>query len=287
MIIDSHAHYSHFKFNDRFRYLSVENGDYRINEGSRDDILAELTQVGISGVIEPAIDFASNQKIFEFCKAHPGFIFPAVGIHPTRTASVKWRDLFRLREYASEQTVIAIGETGLDYHYPRKEQHRLRQMLMFQYQIDLAVKRKLPLILHVRQAYKDVIRILKWNRKNLNGGVAHCFCGTKEDALELIQLGFCIGVGGVLLQTNEKAANLQAVVRTIPMEKILIETDSPYVLPDIVNLQLGSKAQRKIRNTSLLLPKVIQKIAELKEMNAAEVEKNVYKNTVTVFNLLG
>lgn len=190
-----------------------------------------------------------------------------------------------LRAYAADEDVVAIGETGLDYHYERKEQHRFRQLMMFQFQINLAAKYSLPLILHIRLAYKDAIRILKWNRRKLNGGIAHCFCGAKEEALELIKLGFCIGIGGVLLQENETSDRLQEVVRTIPLKRILVETDAPYVLPELNDFTLGSKAKRKIRNTSLILPEVIKKIAELKEMDASLVEERIYNNTVEVFGL--
>lgn len=285
MIIDSHAHYSHFKFIERFRYLSCENRAYKIVEGTREDVFLKMQESGIFGSIEPAIDFASNEKLLEFCKLHVGQVFPAVGIHPTRTAAITGKELSRLREYAEDPGVVAIGETGLDYHYPRKDQHRLRQMLFFQYQINLAAHRKLPLILHIRLAYKDAIRILKLNRKRLYGGVAHCFCGTKKEAKELIELGFHIGIGGVLLQENETAAALQQVVQAIPVESILVETDAPYVLPELNDPSLGGKAKRKIRNTSLILPEVIKKISELKEMDALLAEERIYKNTVEVFGV--
>lgn len=285
MIIDSHAHYSHFKFIERFRYLSCENRAHKIVEGTREDVFSRLQESGIVGSIEPAIDFASNKKILDFCKLHPGRVFPAVGIHPTRTAATTGKELSQLRKYAEDPGVVAIGETGLDYHYSRKDQHRLRQMLTFQYQIDLAARRKLPLILHIRLAYKDAIRILKLNRKKLYGGVAHCFCGTKKEVQELIELGFHIGIGGVLLQENETAAELQQVVQAIPVERILVETDAPYVLPEINDPSLGSKAKRKIRNTSLILPEVIKKISELKEMDASLVEERIYDNTIKVFKI--
>ena len=285
MIIDSHAHYSHFKFEQHFRFLDCTDGQYGINEGSKEDILDGMSEKGIVGAIEPAIDLASNQRVLNLCEAHKGFFFPAVGVHPTRTASLTRKDRKQLRKYASDQRVIAIGETGLDYHFDRKEQHCFRQFINFQYQINLADKYKHPLILHIRLAYKDAIRILKWNRKKLRGGVAHCFCGTKEEALELIGLGFCLGIGGVLLEENETAEELREIVCDVPLERILVETDAPYVLPYLPDVSLSGNAKRKIRNTSLILPEVIKKIAELKGMDETVVEETVYKNTVELFGL--
>lgn len=285
MIIDSHAHYSHIKFEQRFRYLSCEEGTYKICEGSSDDIFDKMTDAGIVGAIEPAIDLASNQRVLDLCEAHKGFSFPAVGVHPTRTPSLKWTDRKQLRKYASDQRVVAIGETGLDYHFERKEQYRLRQFFWFQYQIDLTAKHRLPLVLHIRLAYKDALRVLKWNRRKLHGGVAHCFCGTKEEAFALIELGFCLGISGVLLEKNETAEELREIVRAMPLERILVETDAPYVLPYLTGFSLSGSAKRKIRNTSLILPEVIKKIAELKEMDSALVEETICKNTIKVFGL--
>ena len=285
MIIDSHAHYSHFRFQEGFRYVARENGAFVIREGRLGDVLAEMRANGIAGSVEPAIGPESNPRLLAFCRAGGGFFHPAVGVHPTRTAAVRPRDLRALRAWASDPAVVAIGETGLDYHLARREQRRLRQLLLFRYQIGLAAKRGLPLILHIRLAYRDASRILKRNRKKLNGGVAHCFCGTKEEALALTGLGFCIGVGGALLQQNETGARLREAVRAIPLERILVETDAPYVLPALPDPSLGGKTKRKLRNTSLILPEVIRAIAELKETDAATVEETVYRNTVRVFRL--
>ena len=284
MIIESHAHYTHMKFDGRFRFVTCENGTFAVREGGRDDILAALPENGVTGVIEPAIDLASNEKILAFCKDREGF-FPAVGVHPTRVASVGPKGRKLLKKYASDPNVVAVGETGLDYHYPRKEQHRIRQFVMFQYQISLAAKRGLPLILHIRMAYPDAIRILRWNRKKLNGGVAHCFNSSAEDALALIGMGFRIGIGGALLQNNETGAALRETVRVIPLERILVETDAPYVMPDLTELPMSGKEKKKIRNTSMTLPAVIGKIAELKGLDVKTVEDAVFRNTVAVFGL--
>lgn len=286
MILDSHAHYSRRNFDGIYRFLGRGGEGLEIREGTRDEILKQLKENGIVGAIEPAVELGSNPVLLDFCGKHPGF-YPAVGVHPTKVADLRLRDGKTLFRWASGNGVVAIGETGLDYHLARKDQHRLRQFFWFQRQIDLAARLHLPLVLHIRLAYKDAIRILRRNRRKLNGGVAHCFLGTKEDATALIGLGFRIGIGGALLRSDETAAELQETVRAIPLEKILAETDAPYVLPDLSRIAPELRKKGKLRNTSLLLPEVIGKIAELKGVSRETAEETIFRNTAEAFVLSG
>lgn len=180
--------------------------------------------------------------------------------------------------------VIAIGECGLDYHYKREEQHRLKQYMWFLYQLNLAWKLKLPVILHVRDAHEDALRILRWHPARKLGGVIHCFNGTWETAQKYLELGYHIGIGGSILQQEERARDLWEAVRHIPLDRILIETDAPFILPYCKDI-LPPKLLRRARNTSLILPAVINKIAELKDISPAEVEKATTENTIRLFNL--
>ena len=287
MIIDSHAHYSRRHFDEYFRYLALRGDEYAIGEGTRDVLLKEMAERGVEAFIEPAVELASNRKLLALADRYPGICLPAVGVHPTRTGTLKRKDRAELRGYAADQRVIAIGETGLDYHLQRKEQHRLRQLYWFLYQIDLADELGLPLILHIRDAYPDVIRVLKLNRKKLHGGVAHCFSASAAEAKALTALGFHIGIGGMLLQENEKAAALAEAVRAVPIERILIETDAPFVLPETPSLCLTRKQKRNLRNTSLILPGVIRRIAALKGLEPAEAEQTLYENTLRLLGKPG
>jgi len=147
MIIESHAHYSHKRFDGAFRYLT---GELTAREGQREDLLDRLRESGVVLSIEPAIDFESNRRTAALYRQHPDFIRLAVGVHPTRTHQAPWRQRRQLEVWAREPGVAAIGETGLDYHLPRK--HRLTQLLWFRYQLGLARRLGLPLVLHIRMA---------------------------------------------------------------------------------------------------------------------------------------
>ena len=186
--------------------------------------------------------------------------------------------------YFIEPGVIAIGEIGLDYHYKREEQHRLKQHIWFIYQLNLAWKLKLPVILHVRDAHEDALRILRWHPARKLGGVIHCFYGSKEIAEQYLKLGYHFGIGGSVLQLEERANNLWEAIPSIPLDRILLETDAPFILPYCKDV-IQPKLLRRARNTSLILPAVIKKIAELKGISADEVEQATTENTIRLFSL--
>lgn len=285
MIIESHAHYSHYKFNQTFRYLSYKNGNFSLEEGNRYDLIENLKENGVVASVEPAIGIESNEKLHQLSNFYPDFIFPSYGCHPTRAYLAKWRDRKIIEGYAllSSGKCVAIGETGLDYHYERKNQHRLCQKRWFRYQIKLAYKLNKPLILHIRKASSDALKMLKKYRKYLTGGVVHCFCDDYKVAQAYIDLGLHIGIGGALLQ-NENSEMLSEVVRGIPLERIVVETDAPYVLPDIADLEMGKKKNR-IRNTSMILSCIIERIAEIKGLSVPIIENTVLNNTIKLFSL--
>jgi TatD DNase family protein len=153
------------------------------------------------------------------------------------------------------------------------------------YQIKLADKLNLPLVLHVREADKDTARILRRNKKRLHGGVVHCFTGSTEDALEFISLGYAIGIGGKLLCDNETGRSLCETVKRIPLSSIVAETDAPLVFPDLREGICGTNQRKKLCNSSLILPSVIRRIAELRGEDAEYVEAEIYENTLRVFGL--
>jgi TatD DNase family protein len=227
---------------------------------------------------------ASNGEILRLCAKYPGRIFPAIGVHPTRAIHTRWADRKKLWQLTAADGVVAIGETGLDYHYERKEQHRLKQYLWFFYQLGLARKRKKPVIYHVRDAHSDVLRILKRHPARKLGGVIHCFTGTRQDAESYVALGLHIGIGGAILQQPERAESLWEAVKAIPLERILVETDAPFVLPYCKDV-FKPKQVRRTRNTSLVLPAVIGKIAQLKGVSHEEVEIVTARNAIRLFGL--
>ena len=284
MIIDSHAHYNHNSFRNCFRYLTRDENGYAIAEGDREQIFRELLEGNIPYSIEPGVSLQSCEEVLELAAAYPGRIFPAVGVHPTRSIYEKWIDRKKLAALAKSPGVVAIGETGLDFHYKREDQHRLTQHLWFLYQLNLAWKLKLPVILHVRDAHEDAIRRLSMHPARKLGGVVHCFYGDWETAEQYLKLGYHIGIGGSVLQQEERAKDLWEAIPRIPLERILIETDAPFILPYCKDV-IQPKLLRRARNTSLILPAVIEKIAGLKGITPEEVEKATAENAIRLFRL--
>ena len=284
MIIDSHAHYSHNSFAAEFPYLTHSKTGFALDRGDLPQLLQQMQQADIPYSIEPAISLDSCQRVLQLCREHPGRIFPVVGVHPTRCIHEQWRDRRKLRPYAAEEGIVAIGETGLDYHHPRKEQHRFLQHIWFLYQLDLAWRKKLPVVLHVRDAHEDALRILRLHPARKLGGVVHCFNFRGDVAQQYLRLGYHIGIGGSILQTEDRAKDLWEAIPGIPLDRILVETDAPFILPYCKDV-LPAKALRRARNTSLILPAVIEKIAQLKGISPEEVERATTQNTIRLFRL--
>jgi len=284
VIIDSHAHYNSGAYKNSFRYLTYDMNGYALKEGDREQLLQELLDANIPYSIEPGVSLESCKEVLELAAQYPGRIFPAIGIHPTRSIFEKWSDRHKLDAYANTPDVIAIGEIGLDYHYKREEQHQLKQHIWFLYQLNLAWKMKLPVILHVRDAHEDALRILRWHPARKLGGVIHCFYGSKEIAEQYLKLGYHFGIGGSVLQLEERARYLWEAIPNIPLDRILVETDAPFILPYCKDV-IQPKLLRRARNTSLILPAVIKKIAELKGIPAEEVEQATTNNVIRLFRL--
>lgn len=285
MIIDSHAHYAHVRYDAEFPYLSVQDGNFIVERATRDGLINNMLDHSIIGFIEPSINYDNIEKQLSLLREYPFRIWAAVGVHPTRCINTDWSKRKNLSAYATKGKAIAIGETGLDYHYSRKEQRRFRQKRWFKYQIKLANKLKLPLILHIRSADHDALKILQKHKKSIHGGVVHCFTGDYNLAEKYINLGLSIGIGGMLLSDNAQGKALTETVKRLPLSSILVETDAPFVLPDIDDLECGSNQRKKLCNSSMILKKIIRKIAEIKHEESESVENSIYKNTVDLFNL--
>ncbi len=285
IMIDSHIHLSDKRYNQNFPFVKRVNETYTIEYGNRDQLILLAKEAGVTCCIEPAIDVDSNRLLLNLAAKYPGFVYPAVGNHPTRCIQSHIRDFRRVKEFASNKNVIAIGETGLDYHYERKEQHRIRQKIWFRWQIGLADKLRLPLILHIRMAHDDAIKILRKNRAKLHGGVCHCFVGDASVArIYTEELGLCLGIGGSLLMRPKISEPLCEAVKETPAKYLLLETDGPFVKP-MRPENIIRKKWEKARNTSLILPSVANRIAELKNLPVEDVLRITEENTKRVFSL--
>lgn len=207
MIFDSHAHYLSSAFDD-----------------DRDAVLTALFGGNVSGIIESGTTVADSAQALQLAE-HYDNLWAAVGIHPQEAATFTDRNIDELRTLAKHPKAVAIGEIGLDYHYedgaPRDIQHRC-----FRAQLTLARELSLPVVIHDRDAHEDTLSVLK---EYTPRGVVHCFSGSVEMAREIVKLGMYIGIGGVV--TFKNARKLVEVASEIPLDRLLLETDAPYLAP--------------------------------------------------------
>ena len=254
-MIDSHAHLTYYCFEkEEFSYIDLKEGEYIISRGNRDQLVQRMQDSGITACVEPAIDIDSNEKVLALCNRFPGYLYPAVGIHPAWCKDCSEEDMETIKRHVNDSKIVAaIGETGLDYYYDSSEQGKDKQKQFFLWHIELAHERNLPLILHTRtnEAMADAIDILRDNIDKLHGGVCHCFKGSVDMARIIInELHLCVGIGGALLIGDESSLILQDVVSEIPLENILLETDAPYVRPWKPNHITGKQWKKSCEHKS-------------------------------------
>lgn len=206
-IFDSHAHYLDHAFDE-----------------DRDELLSQLFRQDVCGIIEAATTAETSKEAVALAHRYPA-LFAAVGIHPEEAASATDADIAAIRALTADDKVVAIGEIGLDYHYEEYCPREVQQH-WFAEQLALANELSLPVIVHDREAHEDTLSLLKQYQPR---GVVHCFSGSAETAAEIVKLGMYIGIGGVV--TFKNARKLVEVAATIPEERLLLETDAPYLAP--------------------------------------------------------
>ena len=247
MIFDSHAHYDDEAFNEE-----------------REEILEGLKDKGVIGVLNCGASMEGARMSVELSSKYD-FMYSAVGIHPEYADIVNEEVIEELKNLAKFPKVRAIGEIGLDYYY-EENPHRDVQKAAFKLQMELAKELKLPVVIHDRDAHKDTLDILKEYPEVI--GVVHCFSGSVEFAKECLKLGYYIGFTGVI--TFKNAKKIAEVAREIPMDRILVETDCPYMSPE---------PHRGKRNQSDYIKYIIEKISQIKGKTIEEIEN------VTIFNI--
>ena len=249
LIFDSHAHLDDEKF-----------------EGIRDTLIPSMKNYGVCGIITCGCDKESSQKALSLAKAYD-FIYAAVGIHPENINSDTTVE--DIRNLAKNSKCVAIGEIGLDYYW---NQDSAAQIDLFEKQIVLAKELDLPIIVHDREAHADTLEILK---KYKPKGVLHCFSGSSEMAKEVIKLGMYIGVGGVV--TFKNARKLLETLPIIPLDKLLLETDCPYLAPE--------PFRGKICHSGFIYY-TANRIAEILNLNLETVLEETAKNAKTLFSIV-
>lgn len=254
MIFESHAHYDDEAFDE-----------------DRQELLGLLKNCGIDKVINVGASLKSCEITLRLMREY-SFVYGAMGVHPSETAELNEENFAWLRAQCACDKVVAVGEIGLDYYW--KEPEASVQKIWFERQMELAREVGLPVIIHSRDAAKDTLDMLKALRAGEMGGVIHCYSYTKELAREYLDMDYYFGIGGVITFKNSK--KLKEAVEYIPLEKILLETDSPYLTPE---------PNRGKRNSSLNLPAIVQAIAELKGITCQEVEEVTYQNACRLFRI--
>ena len=196
----------------------------------RDEVVARAKAAGVSKMFIPAINLPSVDTVLAACARYPGVAYPMLGLHP-EDVKADWRDVLsqmKARLDAPEHPFIAIGEVGLDYYWSREFEKE--QLEAFEEQVRWSVETRLPLMLHCRKAQNEMVGLLRKYKKDLPGGVFHCFTGNDKEAAELLQFdNFVLGIGGVL--TFKKSHLPEVLPAAVPLERIVIETDSPYMAP--------------------------------------------------------
>ena len=252
-------------FTDTHTHLDGEEFANDLNE-----VVERAKDAGVVRVLIPAIDLNNVNPVVELCNRYQGYAYPMVGLHPEEVKADWETVLHKMREIMdSNPDFIAIGEVGLDYYWSREFEKE--QLLAFEEQVKWSVEAQLPLMIHCRKGQNEMVTILKKYEKDLPGGVFHCFTGNQNEAEQLLQFDkFVLGVGGVLtFKSSHLREDLPAVV---PLERIVLETDSPYMAP---------VPHRGERNESSFVKLVLEKLAEVygvSEEKVAEItEEPNYK----------
>lgn len=254
MYFDSHAHLDDRKFNE-----------------DREDIIKRAREEGIGLIVNPGDDMSTSRRAMDLAKKYD-FIYAAIGFHPHNAKDVRKDSYLQLEEMAKEPKVVAIGEIGLDYyrdHSPRDIQRKV-----FIDQIQLAGRLDLPIIVHDREAHGDIYDILRTYYNGKSGGVLHSYSGSVEMAYRFIELGLYISISGPI--TFKNARKNVEVVKEIPLDHLLIETDSPYLTPEPF---------RGKRNHPSLVKYVAEKIAHIKDLSVEEVARITTENGKELFRI--
>lgn len=254
MLFDTHAHFDDERFDD-----------------DRDEVIRKAHESGVSYILNASSDMDSSRKSMALADKYD-FIYAAVGVHPHSAGEMKEDDLEILAGYASHPKVVAIGEIGLDYYYDNSP--RDVQKYWFARQIGLAREVGLPVVIHDRDAHEDTLAIIKAEGASEVGGVFHCYTGSVEMAKEVLKNNFYIALGGAV--TFKNARKLLDVAKFVPEDRLLIETDCPYMTPE---------PYRGKRNDSGYVRLVAEKIAELRGVTFEEIAQITAQNARRLFKI--
>ena len=254
MLIDTHAHiYSEDFLHDI------------------DDVLKRAYDNDVKKIILPNIDSGSVKRLLDLTDAYPHLCFPLLGIHPTSIAADYREELEAVEYWLGKRKFYGIGEIGIDLYWDRSYYNE--QQDAFRYQLKLAKANKLPVVIHVRESFEETYEIVKQEQDGNLKGIFHCFSGNETEATKIIDLGFMLGIGGVVTFNN---SNLGDVLKNIPLQHIVLETDAPYLTP---------VPKRGKRNESAYLVYVAQTLAKIYDMPVNEIAEITSENARNLFNI--
>ena len=243
-------------------------------EEFREDLDAVVTraqEAGVAAIGIPGIDLKSCQTVIDLCHRYPGYCYPMLGLHPEEVRS-DWREVLTAI-YPVVRETIAIGEVGLDFYWSREFEQE--QLEAFEQQVRWSVESQLPLMIHCRKAQNEMVSILKRYKNDLPGGVFHCFTGNELEAKELLQFErFVLGIGGVL--TFKKSHLPEVLPAVVPLDRIVLETDAPYMAP---------VPMRGQRNEPAFVAHVLRKLAEAYGVSEEDVAEKTTQNCKKVLNI--
>lgn len=254
MIFETHAHYDDKRF-----------------DMDREELLTALPEKGIGKIINVGASLESTKHTLLLAEKYD-YVYAAVGVHPSDTGELDDEYFAWLKEQTKWKKTVAIGEIGLDYYWEKDPGIQKLQRYWFRRQMELAKEASLPVIVHSRDAAADTIEVMKEAHAEELPGVIHCYSYSPEMAQEFIKMGYYIGVGGVL--TFKNARKLKETVAVIPSERILLETDCPYMAPE---------PHRGKRNDSSYIPYVVEQIAAIKQIPIETVERITWENAERLF----
>ena len=234
-------------------------------------VVRRSVEAGAERLLLPCVDEASIAPMLRLCAEHPGVCFPMMGLHPEELPADPWPLLDKMEGLLREGNYVAVGEVGIDLYWDSSR--REEQIAVFRHQTAWAVRYGLPLVVHSRNAHRELCETLAPFRDELHGGTFHCFGGTEEEARQLLDFpGFCLGIGGLV---TFKKSTLPDVLRAaVPLERIVVETDAPYLTP---------VPYRGKRNEPAYIPFILQKLAEVYDVSLDEVQAVTTQNALRIF----
>lgn len=254
LIFDTHAHYDDEAF-----------------DADRDELLRGMHENGVGYIVNASADMNDMPAIIELTQKYD-FVYGTAGVHPSDVPELNDENLSVIRDMLMREKIVAVGEIGLDYHYPDTDKPLQKEW--FSAQIELARREGYPIIVHSRDAAKDTLDIIKAERAREAGGDIHCFSYEKEMAREYLDLGFYVGIGGVLTFKNSR--KLKEVADYMPLDRILLETDCPYLAP---------VPFRGHRNDSAMLKYVVSALAQIKNIDEEEIIRVTTANAKAMYRL--